>query len=735
MVFTWNEFDAGDIVLNPSADFRVNTVSRSIAADLAIPEDEIWWLIAANPAKRDKDSDGYYSLDEIWDLSKKLGLGDDPKKFLLIPPEYPEEVRGVSAPPVISLYARRNYINAVNDNAVKERGAETGIAWFEVGPAFRKDDIVMQEVPFNFDPGPPIKLPKGSTVVAVIDNGMAVGHELFRRFDAGETVSRVQFYWNMDGVQYDTSNLPPGTEPSTVGNAWTGKGLSDHLNANIHNGLLDDAAFYSSIGATDWSSRPHTPVAHRLSHGTHVMGLAAGYPANSAKSIDEAAKRPIIAVNLRTSDVEDPSGNLFALWLEQALFYILGRHKRFVIDDPPGEVPPLVINFSFGNYAGPHDGTGIVETKIRDVLLKAEEKCFRCECVLPAGNGNESRCHARIEIGGDTHRSKVLDWRVQPSDRSMSAVQIWLDTENKVASDYATLTVEGPGSIAPASVPTHHPVSWQELVNDTGERIGLVYFLGAGIGPFKRGHFGVSLYATDSPADVGPFAPSGSWKLKLEAPQGSGDVGAKAWIIRDETLPGFPVFGRQSYFDDPEYERFYQPGTDIFHLDRPLIGGPLGYDPNMTSAYVRRQGTLSGFASGDKPVVIGGFRSTAPEKDSPMALYSASGPTNNPNKTGPDASARSDDSMVLPGVLSAGSASGSYVAMPGTSVSAPQVTRWIACKLADGQPADPQAVHDAADGMDPATNPRKPPAIRSGGGRMLDLPILFGLSRWPDPPT
>lgn len=747
MVFTWQKFDAGDVVLNPAANFRVNTVSRAISADLAVPEDDIWWLIAVNPATRKKDDNAYYSLEEIREFSKNLGLGDNPNDFLLIPPEYPEKVRSDPAAPVVSLYARRNYINAVNENVLKERGVETGIAWFEVGPAFRKDDILMQEKPFDIGPGEPIKVPDGTAIVAVIDNGMAVGHELFRKVENGDAVSRVEFFWNMDGVQYSVATPPAGTEPAAVGNAWTANGLSSHLNANMHHGLLDDAAFYKSIGATDWSGRRHTPIAHRLSHGTHVMGLATGYPSNCTKDpakcsevltgckLDphEAEKRPIIAVNLRTSDVEDPSGNLFALWLEQALYYILDRHKRFVNENNEKKIPPLIINFSFGNYAGPHDGTGIVEAKINKALVEAKNRCFKCECVLPAGNGNESRCHARIEISGDMQRSQTLDWQVQPSDRSMSAVQIWLDKKNGVAADYATLTVNGPGGIAPATVPTQHPVSWQQLTNKKGERIGLVYFLGAGIGPFVRGHFGILLYATDSPQNVGPFAPSGPWKLHFEAPLASGDVGAKAWIIRDETLPGFPVFGRQSYFDDPEYARFYEPGVDIFHLDRALIGGPLGYDPNVTSSYVRRQGTLSGFASGDKPVVIGGFRSTAPQENSPMALYSASGPSNNPNKKGPDASARSDDSMVLPGVLSAGSASGSFVAMPGTSVSAPQVTRWIACKLADDQDAGPNAVRTAADVMDPATNSQKPPDYRSGGGRMLKLPVLFGLDRWSDP--
>lgn len=729
MVFTWHKFDSGDIVLNPEADFRINTLSRAIAVDLKTDADDIWWLTVVQPAIDPRTKENYTLLD-IREFARYLGLGDDTSDFLLIPPEYSQDFRKSAAPPTVSFYARRNYLNTVNRFVLDPNANETGIAWFEVGPAFRPDDIVNQQDPFVIEKPAEFEVPEGSVVMAVIDNGIAVGHELFRgSADAAET-SRVKFFWNMDGVASDDLPASVHIEPATVGNVWTGNGLTEHLAENMHNGILDDAAFYQSIGATDWSNRRHTPIAHRLSHGTHVMGLAAGFPSHGTESSD-VEKRPIIAVNLRTSDVQDPSGSLFASWLEQALFFILDRHKRIGIEGQPGVRPPLVINFSFGNYAGPHDGTGAIEKKIRNALIKAANQTIKCEFVLPAGNGNESRCHARIEICGDPPRQKSLDWRVQPSDRSLSALQIWLDEEGQVSDDFVTLTVDGPGGIEPVEVPSQHPVAWQELVNEQDERLGLVYFLGANVGPFKRGHFGVFLYATDSPEDVGPFAPSGLWKLHLEAPEHSGDVRAKAWVIRDETLPGYPVFGRQSYFDDPLYAEFYEPGLQINPLDRPLIGGRLGYDPVATPALVRREGTLSGFASGDRTVVVAGFVNTDPREHCPIALYSASGPTNNPAKTGPDASGQSDDSIVMHGVVSAGSASGSFVAMPGTSVSAPQVARWIAGELSQGKASGPPQVRAAAETMDPPGGSSKPPGTRSGGGRMLGLPILFGRSRWP----
>jgi hypothetical protein len=61
------------------------------------------------------------------------------------------------------------------------------------------------------------------------------------------------------------------------------------------------------------------------------------------------------------------------------------------------------------------------------------------------------------------------------------------------------------------------------------------------------------------------------------------------------------------------------------------------------------------------------------------SLYSADGfDVSRGGKLGPDVSAVADRSRALSGVLAAGTASGSRVAVTGTSVAAPQVARWCA---------------------------------------------------------
>lgn len=730
MTIKWVKIDdkARDKVLNPAASFRVNAVSRIIAEDLQVDEDALWWLILINPATIPAGEPGAgsrYTIENIYELAKGLGIGDDPSAFLSIPPEYSLSFRTSPPPGPVSFYARSVYINVAN-----RQGNNAGIAWLEVGPSFREQDLVRQELPFLPDLVETVVVPEDTVVMAVIDNGMAVGHELFRSTDNSDApVSRVEFFWNMDGSGVDTSTLPPSwTEQTAVGNGWTKVGLTKRLQQNMHSGLLDDPAFYASIGATDWATRRHTPIAERRSHGTHVMGLCAGYPTNDPDDIDEMTKRPIIAVNLRTEDVEDPSGNLFISWLEQALHYIIERYKRFEIKNAPGTRPPLVINFSFGNFAGPHDGTGLIETKIKAALQSAKAQNKHCQFVLPAGNGNQNRCHARVELTA-AEPAKTLNWQVQPADASISAVQIWLDKVE--VGQKVDLIVQGPGGLNPVALDTSLPWDLGILKDHAGRFIGFSYYLSPGITPFERGFFCVLLFATSSSLDVGPFAPSGRWELTLSADTSVKDFGMHAWIERDETLPGFSEFGRQSYFDDPKYARFYEPGMDAYKLDNRLIGGPLGYDPIGSTALVQRKGTLNGFAGGDKAIVVGAFVKAPEAKDSPMALYSSTGLTRNGVDIFPDASARSDSSKVVRGILSAGSASGSFVALNGTSVSAPQVARWVAKNLPAEPPGGPAAVRLAAQSQDPpgAGNPRKPPPIRTGGGRMLDLPNLFDQPR------
>jgi hypothetical protein len=94
-----------------------------------------------------------------------------------------------------------------------------------------------------------------------------------------------------------------------------------------------------------------------------------------------------------------------------------------------------------------------------------------------------------------------------------------------------------------------------------------------------------------------------------------------------------------------------------------------------------------------------------------------------PMKRKPDVLALADTSRALRGVLAAGTASGSVVAFTGTSVAAPQVARYMAQRLADGQPVDRDSLRGEVLG-----GGQPPPREREGWG-VIEVPPVVRVPR------
>ena len=191
------------------------------------------------------------------------------------------------------------------------------------------------------------------------------------------------------------------------------------------------------------------------------------------------------------------------------------------------------------------------------------------------------------------------------------------------------------------------------------------------------------------------------------------------WVQRDDSLYGFPIRGRQSYFDIRSYRRFDHEGRDN-ETD----------DPNCP---VMRASTINAIATGASPIVMGGFE----RKEMKAAKYSSAGPVSPALgvlpaiSDGVTAMTVSEDSLVHTGVLGAGSRSGSVLAMDGTSVAAPQIARWVAGQLAAGNPgnrAAVQALATAAPAPLAAAAARILPGRRGAG--LIDLPPVVPVKRF-----
>ncbi|MEM9762482.1 MAG: hypothetical protein AAF968_08245 [Pseudomonadota bacterium] len=509
---------------------------------------------------------------------------------------------------------------------------------------------------------------KGKTLVVtgIIDHGINIAHARFRHAKRGP---RVDFAW-IQGAPADASK-----KASTVpfGREWTAPGIADAL----EKAEGDEGRALRLLDLVDFRRAGRDPLSNPMSHGTHVLDLAAG----AASDDDDAVANRIIAVDLPERVIEDTSGGLIALCFIQALDYILRRARTISVAHK--KAVPVVLNFSLSRAGGPEGGLHIA-ARAMEALIKAHQAEIealgltvvapdadgkaRVEIVLPSGNRRQARGHATAAAAAKGKTSLTVPWRVQPGDMTSSYLEFWLPADATSVS----LRIAGPGGTA-ETVPLALDVP-QTLEGD-GHVIAQAS-LDTREGGAQR--IFIALAPTDAGQSGRRPAPSGVWQVSVSATL---RVGGRidAHVLRDDTALGFAPRGRQSYFDDPAYARF---GADGDGLD----GDPAGL-PSVVPSVVRRDGAFNGLAGGESPVVVSGYRvrevshGVARSADWPSAYAGAPSRDSARKLT---AAAPSDRSRLLSGVFAAGTLSGTTVAMNGTSVAAPQLSRAIAQALMNG---------------------------------------------------
>jgi hypothetical protein len=176
----------------------------------------------------------------------------------------------------------------------------------------------------------------------------------------------------------------------------------DHLLAD--GGRVDEDSLYRRAAAQLGQSWLRS-VSRRVAHGTHVMDLAAGYDLSDA----EREQRPIVCVQLPEATTADPSGESLDAYALDAIRYILERADEIARRKPGRSHLPVVINFSFGDVAGPHDGSSNLEKAI-DELVRERRRMAPLEIVIPSGNAHLARLHAEWSFAKPGQRID-LHWR------------------------------------------------------------------------------------------------------------------------------------------------------------------------------------------------------------------------------------------------------------------------------------------------------------------------------------
>jgi hypothetical protein len=526
-------------------------------------------------------------------------------------------------------------------------------------------------------------------VMGIIDDGLAFANARFRTALAS---SRVEYWWLQDGL----AAKKPGST-LTDGYELTKAEIDAYLARATHGGMVDEDEVYQRAGLIDFLREGHNSAAWRTAHGTHVMDLAAGFEMGAAPG-----DRPIVAVQLPARVTVDTSGGDLGYYVVYAIQYILDRARKIGTAHGTPNLP-VVINLSYGTIAGPHDGTSDLEVRIDELVALAAARGVSLRVILPAGNSYLSRCHAELAFprAGATQN---LRWRVQPDDQTPSYVEIWLPPRPAgKPRARLTLTVTAPNGRSKTLTDIHgQSRTW---LGPLGEYAMLSYTDMAA--PATRGRFTMATLPTLDHNPAQATAPAGMWTFAFKNRGLKPAERVHAWIQRDDSLYGHPVRGRQSYFDDPHYQRFDHAGRAV--------------DTDNARSSVKRAGTLNAIATGSSTIVLGGYLGHEMES----APYSAAGPVLSPttagpaSRDGPDAMAVSERSRQHQGVLAAASRSGAVVAMGGSSVAAPQVARLVASQLAAGKPGDRLFIKARAQSDEQNKPPTtRPQPTRGGAGRL-----------------
>ncbi len=397
--------------------------------------------------------------------------------------------------------------------------------------------------------------------------------------------------------------------PGNLGGLELTKAVIDTAiqSAEISNGdALDEDAVYRKLNYA---------IADLASHGTHVMDIAAGNGCAPMCSEGVAPGAGIIFVQLPAAAITS-GGSALANRIVDGVKYIFDK----------AGAKPAVINISYGGYAGPHDGTSIVEAAI-DAALTQPNRAV----VVAAGNGFEADCHAHGLLAHQ-HDTLTRRWVLKPQDPTPNDLEIWYNGDARLELRLTAPDGTTAGPVALGAKPQKIKIGSKTVgrirhkTTTAGDRPNLITIK-------------LNQTTPEEPGMSSHPAPSGIWEIRLE---NTGLVAAKidAWIERDTS--GRPGGARR------QQSHFHPDDADA-------------------------RGTLASYATGRLAVAVGAYNTATQE----VCRYSACGPTRD-GRNKPDVLAPAEEDAAGGGILCASSRGALPTRMNGTSASAPQVSGLVA---------------------------------------------------------
>lgn len=233
-------------------------------------------------------------------------------------------------------------------------------------------------------------------LLAVLDSGITWDLEVFRKADGS---TRIRYLWDQT-VPWDQTIPENSPEGFSMGTEYT----EEEINQALGRSALER---YRLVPSRDLTG-----------HGTAVAGIAAGRSADGLYT-GAAPEAELIVVKLGQPREE---GFPRTTEILRGVTYALRKAQQLSM--------PLVINLSFGNSYGSHDGSSLLER----FLDNASEIGRTVICV---GSGNEGA--ARGHLAGNITRDTRVELAVGNYESSLN-IQLW-----KNYSDVYRIRLQSPG--------------------------------------------------------------------------------------------------------------------------------------------------------------------------------------------------------------------------------------------------------------------------------------------------
>lgn len=228
---------------------------------------------------------------------------------------------------------------------------------------------------------PPFSLSGEGVLIAVIDSGIDYSHPAFLKEDG---TTRILALWD----QSIAGNPPKGY---SIGTEYTKEQINNAL--QYPEGPQRDTI----VPSKDFSG-----------HGTAVAGIAAGNGAGSEgrqyKGL--APKSSLLVVKMGKGK---EGGFPRTIELIEGIDYAMKKALEYKM--------PVVINISFGNSYGPHDGTALVERFLDDISNYWKS-------VICVGSGNEGNGAGHTEGVLEEGKERDIEIGIQRLESTVN-IQVW----------------------------------------------------------------------------------------------------------------------------------------------------------------------------------------------------------------------------------------------------------------------------------------------------------------------